>query len=100
MRQPTSHKSLPAHLRKSGPGTGGKNWDRDLAIRALEASTDLSNEEIGTKYKMPAERVRQILWTGEHNAKRGITRWMSAPERRAAGKERDAASAKGPSPWI
>jgi hypothetical protein len=88
-----SSKSLPASLRKSGPGTGGRNWDRDAEICALKARTNLNNDEIGKKYKMSRERVRQILSTGERNAKRGITRWMSTPERRAAfRKERDGTS--------
>lgn len=91
-----ARKSLPAHLRKSGPGTGGRNWDRDAEICAFKASSNMSNDEIAKKYKMSRERVRQILWTGERNAKQSITRWMSAAERRAEmWKERDAAS--GPS---
>jgi hypothetical protein len=85
--------SIPAHLRKSGPGTGGRNWDRDAEICALKARTNLSNDEVGKKYKVSRERVRQILSTGERNAKRGITRWMSTPERRAEfRKERDGTS--------
>jgi hypothetical protein len=54
----------------------------------------MSNIEIGKKYKMSAERVRQVLSTGERNAKLGIIRWMSAPERSASMKELYAASAK------
>jgi Sigma-70, region 4 len=77
-----SRKSLPTHLRKSGPGTGGRNWDRDAEICALKARTKLSNDEIGKRYKMSRERVRQILSTGERNAKQDITRWMSTTERR------------------
>jgi hypothetical protein len=88
-----SRKSLPTDLRKSGPGTGGRNWDRDAEICALKARSNMSNDEIGKKYKMSRERVRQILSTGERNAKRGITRWMSTAERRAEfRKERDGAS--------
>ena len=89
-----SRRSLPVRLRKTGPGTGGRNWDRDLAICALKARTNMSNEEIGKKYKMSAERVRQIPGKGELNAKEGITRWMSAPERRAFRREREAASSR------
>jgi|HubBroStandDraft_6_1064221.scaffolds.fasta_scaffold97183_2 Sigma-70, region 4 len=77
-----ARKSLPAKLCKSGPGTGGRNWNRDAEIFALKARTNMSNEEIGKKYKMSRERVRQILSTGERNVKQGITRWMSARERR------------------
>jgi hypothetical protein len=77
-----ARKSLPANRRKSGPGTGGRNWDRDAEICALKARTKMSNDEIGKKYKMSRERVRQILSTGERNAKQGITRWMSTTERR------------------
>jgi hypothetical protein len=88
-----ARKSLPADLRKTGPGTGGRNWDRDAEICTLKARTSMSNDEIGKKYKMSRERVRQILSTGEHNAKQGIARWMSAPERRAEfRKERDGIS--------
>jgi hypothetical protein len=88
-----SSKSLPAHLRKTGPGTGGRNWDRDAEICALKARTNMDNKAIGKKYNMSGERVRQILMTGERNAKQGITRWMSTEERRAEfRKERDSAN--------
>jgi hypothetical protein len=75
-------KILPAHLRKSGPGTGGRNVARDTEICALKANTNMSNDEIGKKYNMSRERVRQILFTGERNAKLGVTSWMSVRERR------------------
>jgi hypothetical protein len=75
-------KSIPAHLRKSGPGTGGHNWDRDKEICALKA-TGMSNDAIGKKYKISGERVRQLLLQAEFDKRAGRTRWMSAAERRA-----------------
>jgi hypothetical protein len=74
-------KSTPAHLRKSGPGTGGRNVDRDARICALKA-TGASNEAIGTQFNLSGERVRQVLWHAERDAAAGRTRWMSARERR------------------
>lgn len=47
-----SRKSLPADYRKFGPGTDGRNWNRDAEICALKARTNMSNDEIGKKYKM------------------------------------------------
>ena len=78
--------SRPAHLRKSGPGTGGRNVARDAEIVALKGTTKMSNEAIGEKYDMSRERVRQILYTAERDAKAGRTRWMSASARRAFAK--------------
>ena len=46
----------------------------------------MSNEAIGEKYDMSRERVRQILYTAERDAKAGRTRWMSASARRAFAK--------------
>jgi sigma-70-like protein len=77
-----ARQSLPAHLRKTGPGTGGRNVARDAEIVALKATTKMSNDAIGEKYNMSRERVRQILNTAERDARAGRTRWMSAPERR------------------
>jgi hypothetical protein len=78
-----SRKSIPAHLRKSGPGTGGRKWDRDQEIYALKASTGMSNEAIGEKYNLSGERVAQVLRAAERNKQMGRTRWMSTAERRA-----------------
>lgn len=78
-----SRKSILVHLRKSGPGTGGRNWDRDQEICALKAATGMSNEAIGKKYKLSRETIRGILLAGERYERRGQTRWMSAHERRA-----------------
>lgn len=89
-----AHKSLAAHLRKSGPGTGGRNWDRDLAICAEKKATDATNVALGKKYGLSAEMIRHIINTGGHNEREGRTRWMSAPERRAHRKDREAASGK------
>ncbi len=78
-----SRKSIPVHLRKSGPGTGGRNWQRDKEICALKAATGMSSEAIGKKYKMSRERVRQVLRQREFDKLAGRTRWMSTAERRA-----------------
>jgi hypothetical protein len=75
-------KTLPVHLRTHGPGTGGRNVERDKQICALKA-TGLSNEEVGKHFGLSRERVRNVLDTAERDAKAGRTRWMSAPERRA-----------------
>ena len=74
--------SIPVHLRKSGPGTGGRNWDRDKEICALKA-TGISNDAIGKRYNLSRERIRQVLQDAEFNKAAGRTRWMSAAERRA-----------------
>jgi transposase len=75
-------KTLPAHLRTHGPGTGGRNVERDRKICALKA-TGLTNEAIGKQFGISRERVRNVLDAAERDAKAGRTRWMSAPERRA-----------------
>ena len=75
-------RTLPAELRTHGPGTGGRNVERDAKVFAMKA-TGLSNEAIGEYFGMSRERVRQILDAAERDAKAGRTRWMSAPERRA-----------------
>ena len=75
-------KSTPAHLRKSGPGTGGRNVERDKEICALKAS-GMSNEAIGKRYNISGERVRLVLLHAKWDAAAGRTRWMSAAERRA-----------------
>jgi hypothetical protein len=76
-------KTLPAHLRKSGPGTGGRNWDRDLEICAVKKATGATNTALGKKYNLSRESIRHIIWIGERNAAAGRTRWMSTAERRA-----------------
>jgi hypothetical protein len=55
-----SRKTLPAHLRTHGPGTGGRNVERDRKICALKA-TGLSNEAIGKQFGISRERVRNVL---------------------------------------
>jgi transposase len=88
-----TRKSIPVHLRKSGPGTGGRNWDRDKEICALKAATGMSNEAIGKRYNVSRETIRGVLRAGERYKRTGQTRWMSTPERRAQlGKERHGAS--------
>jgi DNA-binding CsgD family transcriptional regulator len=83
-----ARKTLPAHLRKSGPGTGGRNFERDKEICALKASSNLSNEEIGEQFNLSRERVRHVLEAGKRDATLGRTRWMSTAERRAEARER------------
>jgi transposase len=78
-----TRKSIPVHLRKSGPGTGGRNWDRDQEISALKASTGMSNDEIGKRYKLSRESIRLIVSRVERDKRLDRTRWMSAAERRA-----------------
>jgi hypothetical protein len=88
-----ARKSLPAHLRKSGPGTGGRNWDRDLAICAEKKETGATNVALGKKYGLSREMIRCIINTGARNERAGRTRWMSVAERRAEiRKDRDGAS--------
>ena len=82
-----ARKTLPAHLRKSGPGTGGRNVERDKEICALKA-TGLSNVVIGKRYNLSRETIRGVLFRAERDAAAGRTRWMSAAERRAHAKER------------
>lgn len=78
-----SYKPIPIHLRKSGPSTGGRNWNRDQEICTLKASTGMSNDEIGKRYKLSRESIRLIVRRGETDKRLGRTRWMSAAERRA-----------------
>lgn len=85
-----SRKPNPVHLRKSGPGTGGRNWERDKEICAVKATTGMSNEAIGKKYNVSRETIRHVLDQGRLNAAYGRTRWMSVAERRAEmAKERE-----------
>jgi DNA-binding CsgD family transcriptional regulator len=77
-----SRKSTPVHLRKSGPGTGGRNWERDKEICALKA-TGLSNEAVGKRFNLSRETVRHVLAKAARDAAAGRTRWMSVAERRA-----------------
>ena len=75
-----ARKTLPAHLRKSGPGTGGRNVERDKQISAPKA-TGLSNEAVGKQFGLSRERVRLVLDNAKRDARAG-TRWMSVAERR------------------
>jgi hypothetical protein len=77
-----ARKSLPAHLRKSGPGTGGRNWVRDLKICKLKKATGATNTALGKQYNLSRETIRHIIATGERNTAAGRTRWMSTLERR------------------
>jgi len=76
--------TLPAQIRKSGPGTGGRNWDRDRAICAEKKATGTTNVALGKKYGLSREMIRHIINTGRRNERDGITRWMSTQERREA----------------
>jgi hypothetical protein len=77
-----ARKTLPPHLRKSGRGTGGRNWDRDLAICAERKTTGATYAALGKKYGLSHEMIRCIINTGERNEREGRTRWMSVAERR------------------
>ncbi len=86
-----ARKTLPAHLRKSGPGTGGRNVERNKKICALKA-TGLSNEAVGKQFNLSRETVRYVLDQAKRDAAAGRTRWMSLAERRAEmAKEREGA---------
>lgn len=76
-------KTLSAHLRKTGPGTGGRNWERDKQICAEKKETGMTNEALAKRFALSHERIRQILDQGERDDKAGRTRWMSTAERRA-----------------
>jgi transposase len=85
-----SRKSIPVHLRKSGPGTGGRNWNRDKEICALKAATGMSNDAIGKKFNLSRETIRLVLNQAKRDAAAGRTHWMSVAERRAEmARERD-----------
>jgi hypothetical protein len=52
--------ALPAHLRKSGPGTGGRNVERDAKICARRDG-GLTYEAVGREFGLSRESVRQIV---------------------------------------
>lgn len=52
--------TLPAHLRKSGPGTAGRHVKRDKAICARRAE-GIALDKIGIEFGLSRERVRQIV---------------------------------------
>ena len=54
------------------PGTGGRKKE-----------TEMSNEALGKRFGLCAERVSQILRQNERDERAGRTRWMSTAERRA-----------------
>jgi DNA-directed RNA polymerase sigma subunit (sigma70/sigma32) len=64
-----ARKTLPAHLRKSGPGTGGRNVERDKKICALKTTTGLSNEAVGKRFGLSRERVRHVLDAADRKAR-------------------------------
>jgi len=54
---------LPAHLRKTGPGTGGRLVERDTKICARR-SEGLTLEEIGREFALSRETIRQVVRRG------------------------------------
>jgi hypothetical protein len=52
--------ALPPRLRKSGPGTAGRNIERDRAICALQAN-GLTFTALGLKFGLSRERVSKIV---------------------------------------
>jgi hypothetical protein len=64
-----ARKTLPAHLRKSGPGTGGRNVERDKKICALKATTGFSNETVGKRFGLSRETVRHVLDDADRKAR-------------------------------
>lgn len=53
-------RSLPAHMRKHGPGTAGRTKARDAKIWARRKA-GISFEQLGQEFKLSRERARQIV---------------------------------------
>jgi Mor family transcriptional regulator len=61
--------SLPAHLRKSGPGTAGRNEARNAQICALAANGE-TYAAIGRKFQLSGEQVRLIVGRAKQKSER------------------------------
>jgi len=73
----SKRRSLPAHMRKHGPGTAGRTKVRDAKICARRKAGK-SFEALGEEFKLSRERVRQIVRSAERAAarnKRIRTEW-------------------------
>lgn len=64
---------VPAHLRKHGPGTAGRNKSRDAKMCVEYARNDISFDELGKRYKISRERARQIVRDAERTSERNKT---------------------------
>jgi Sigma-70, region 4 len=77
---------LPAHLRNHGPGTAGRNKERDALIAARRAKGE-SFAEIGKALRLSGERVRQIVqqakWDAQARSRGEPTRQEHIDQRRA-----------------
>ena len=60
---------VPAHMRKHGPGTAGRNKARDVKI-GLRRKSGVSFDQLGREFKLSRERVRQIVRRAERDAVR------------------------------
>jgi hypothetical protein len=61
--------ALPAHLRKSSPGTAGRNIKRDINIWTLRAN-GLTLDALGRQFGLSRERVGQIVRKDERRRAR------------------------------
>jgi hypothetical protein len=60
---------LPAHLRKSGPGTAGRNIDRNTSICARRAQ-GLTFNALAKEFGLSRERIRLIVRHEERRVQR------------------------------
>jgi len=61
---------VPAHLRKHGPGTAGRNKVRNAEICAKYARGGISFEALGELYKLSREQARLIVRRAERDSER------------------------------
>jgi hypothetical protein len=57
-------KFVPVHLRKHGPGTAGRNKERDVKI-CRRRRAGISFDKLGVEFKLSRERVRKIVRASE-----------------------------------
>jgi hypothetical protein len=73
-----ARKSLPPHLRKSGPGTAGRNAERDAKICAL-AADGMKYSQIAKQFpSITAERIRQIVFHANFRARMKREGWLQS----------------------
>ena len=58
---------VPAHLRKHGPGTAGRNEERNARI-CVRRTAGVSFEQLGQEFKMSREQARLIVRRAEWRA--------------------------------
>jgi len=61
--------ALPVELRKTGPGTAGRNVHRDARICARRAE-GLTLDAIAKEFGLSRERIRSIVWHEQRRAER------------------------------